>query len=781
MGRHRLEDVSCAICMDSLFTKRDDLDDLVPIATCDCGHVLHEPCLLEWFRTQSDQYLAQAREHGIEGRHGSPSLSDAPAECPTCRAECYADPETGQPSIHRLYIDWGGVLDNAPSHTQAGSSPVRSMHASGSGSLMRNSIKDREILGLARRAKGVTEEAKGLGADSQDEEMDGMLKRASDLEKDFVSIKALEAVKTYIGGLSSSLEKLDRTLRSHPLIPGLKARHDALEQQIKDINRETRNTLSREIKKARDEERTRSNRKVEEAENVRDLMQVEMNKERTARKRAIEAYEAREKDLNNKLEQAVDEARKEKEERESLKSLLQERMKQLKVLQSTSDSRKTLKKQIEELRAENDRLKAEIIHASFAPDSQAEPSNARARARDRSFTSQNISYDEAEEEEEPGPLFDRSQSPLNASPSASTSSHRYPTSSADDSLQIDMPSFLDPDDSSRSIPKFLPAVTTSKDLKHYGTRTSPTKRATGRHKMHPTARTIVFDLEEDERRKEESRKKRKTESKYFGKDSQDRGDRTLQEVQHDNMSTSVGDLYYKHDGLPRGASETAKRRENSSTPPPELHFDEENGTYEIIPESQPEGDHEHGPGYGPEPEPEVETEFGPSSKRSKTNPFATTRQASEKRKQLPYYPSTRAVHDQLQQPDYLTNEIYDVDQWKGEVIDLASSSPPSSPKFRSSAGTSRSRSTLGPAPAPAPSRRTHEPTSAQAQISRLSGNNGIEGRNHNRGIGGSGDGTGTGTGTRRQPSVVDFLGIRDSNGRPKKGIVSGHQKLKRRA
>jgi hypothetical protein len=34
---HRLEDVSCAICMDTLFCQRDDLDEAVPIATPDCG------------------------------------------------------------------------------------------------------------------------------------------------------------------------------------------------------------------------------------------------------------------------------------------------------------------------------------------------------------------------------------------------------------------------------------------------------------------------------------------------------------------------------------------------------------------------------------------------------------------------------------------------------------------------------------------------------------------------------------------------------------------------
>lgn len=38
MGRaSRLDDVSCVICMDSLFTKRDDLDEVEAIAAPDCG------------------------------------------------------------------------------------------------------------------------------------------------------------------------------------------------------------------------------------------------------------------------------------------------------------------------------------------------------------------------------------------------------------------------------------------------------------------------------------------------------------------------------------------------------------------------------------------------------------------------------------------------------------------------------------------------------------------------------------------------------------------------
>lgn len=33
----RLDDVTCIICMDELFNQRDELDEVAPIATPDCG------------------------------------------------------------------------------------------------------------------------------------------------------------------------------------------------------------------------------------------------------------------------------------------------------------------------------------------------------------------------------------------------------------------------------------------------------------------------------------------------------------------------------------------------------------------------------------------------------------------------------------------------------------------------------------------------------------------------------------------------------------------------
>lgn len=65
--------------------------------------MFHERCLLEWFKSQADVYLANAREY----RGQDLTAADAPAECPQCRSECFADPESGEPALHRLFINWG--------------------------------------------------------------------------------------------------------------------------------------------------------------------------------------------------------------------------------------------------------------------------------------------------------------------------------------------------------------------------------------------------------------------------------------------------------------------------------------------------------------------------------------------------------------------------------------------------------------------------------------------------------------------------------------------------
>lgn len=131
---------------------------------------------------QTNQYLARMREQGVRFRDESPTADDAPAECPSCRTEVFADPETGEPLLHRLYINFG----DASSSTQApSSSPAtqkyRSIDAAG--------------LGIARRARGLGTEIESLSANTYEEDMNGALRRAETLQADATAL----SVKTTAG------------------------------------------------------------------------------------------------------------------------------------------------------------------------------------------------------------------------------------------------------------------------------------------------------------------------------------------------------------------------------------------------------------------------------------------------------------------------------------------------------------------------------------------------------------------------------------------------------
>ncbi|WWD21304.1 hypothetical protein CI109_105788 [Kwoniella shandongensis] len=613
MRKHRLEDASCAICMDSLFDQRDDLDDEVPIATCDCGHVFHEPCLLEWFRTQSIQYLNAARDQGVQGRHGSPSLSDAPAECPSCRTECFADPETGEPTIHRLYIDFGNA---AASSSQAGSSPVVSKSWKG---------KEREFLGLARRAKGVAEGVRGLGGESEEEHMEGMLRRAEGLADDLVSVKALNGIKKYVGGLTSSINNLKTALQTHPLIRGLVAKNAQLEADINDLKRRMDSALRREIKKAVDAERARADANVRKAQEECEVMRRALDKEQVARRSGRKAMEERAQEYERSLNAAKEELRREREDRERMQGDLQERMKQIRVLKSKEESRRTLKAELKQLESENAKLKSEAGKSNALHASSSRRASSIGSEPDHDTSAADISVQEIS-----GTSFPRYRS----------SGKQHDTNNTqDDSLQVDMPSFRD--DSLRSLSRLLPRTT-------YGhSSMSPSKRA-GPSRAHPTVRTIQFDLEEG------LGKKRKS-SKYF----------------------------------------SSSDKENVTAGSP---VDDE--WAEVI--------------VGETPSP---------PKRSKTNPFATTRKESEKRKALPTVATGSAVIIPASSPPPLQRSPR---RQPAEVIDLASPSPPSTP--------ARDKE------------RKREKVWGEL---------------------------------RAQGSVVEWLGVRDTNGRPKKNVMIG-QKVKRR-
>ncbi|WVR09055.1 hypothetical protein IAU60_006116 [Kwoniella sp. DSM 27419] len=666
MGRQRIEDVSCAICIDSLFTKRDDLDDLVPIATCDCGHVFHEECLLEWFRTQSQQYVANAREHGMGGRDGSPSLSDAPAECPSCRTECFADPETGEPSIHRLFIDWGGVLDSVPSssaHPSSSPAPTRK-------------VRDREILGLAKRAKALTAEASDLGAESKQDDWRGMVTRTEGLIQDAVSLKALSSVQAYITGLKVSLDQLHARLESDSLNPELRLQNRALASEIADLQDQLRTTVPREVRRAVEAERSRMEKRVAEAQKERDIMQRHYQEEKVRRKHGVKDMMERKAEMDKKMAEVEKSYENEKREREATQDTLRERNKLLKLMQAKVESRKEIKSQLDDLRAENQRLKAAIAAGPVSSGSAAITSSASG-SRWRA-------------------------------PSLRLGSSRI-TDEADESLQIDMPSFAD--DSVRSMSGLLPAQTTAGALDRYTVEDvyDPSSRSAGnnRKRAHPTARTIAYDLTVDKQ------KKRKTSSKYFAADG------PPPDTDKENQQWSIASPDDSDEGSDLGRILGRYEPHNR-----DLFIDRS-------PSPRKEAGYMVPATSSPEPydvDQSVEHINRPAA-NARANPFATTRQASDSRKSLPsFVPDTPQVKLSRFTAKSGERESRGQDAGVKEVIDLASSSPPASPL-----------------PAAPPQRKKHDQTYRPGE-----------------------------------GSVADWLRVRDANGRPTKGVVSG-QKVKRRA
>ena len=164
-------------------TKHDISGVLIPWSS-HTGHVFHLHCLKSWFKSQADQYLANLRDSGVVHARGeSPSISDCPAECPTCRTECFADPETGEPEVHRLFVNFKEI----DASSQIGSSPVREKTGRSDG--------DHEILGFARRARDMEVEASKWTVDEDEIEVLGVLRRGEALVGEIGSSKASEALR----------------------------------------------------------------------------------------------------------------------------------------------------------------------------------------------------------------------------------------------------------------------------------------------------------------------------------------------------------------------------------------------------------------------------------------------------------------------------------------------------------------------------------------------------------------------------------------------------------
>ncbi|WWC91195.1 uncharacterized protein L201_006137 [Kwoniella dendrophila CBS 6074] len=639
MGKNHLEHITCPICMDSLFTRKDEFGDKIPIATSECGHVFHEPCILEWFKAQAERYLASAREQGMNGRYASPTISDAPAICPSCRTECFANPETGQPMLYRLFIDLDSNSQNDNS-SMIGSSPILSSRTIRKSN--EEEQREKEVLNLARRAKNLTEEVKSLNADSIDEDMDGMTRRSETLVNDMVNVKTLTTVKTHIDNLKTEIFRLHSTLTSHPLIPTLREQVAERDEQLKELHDHYHRTIRRETKRIKEEEQAKCEVKVRKALDDKTTILREYEVEKVKRKTGFRNYEDKVADLKRRLAQSIEQLEKEKEDRKSKEATLHDRNKQLKLQQKRLEDRKLLQDQVTLLQAENDRLKS---------------------SRDQSSSFRDSAVSDEENVDGDTSILEISSSNFPRSSHAGPSRHKSYKQEEEDSLQIEFPSFHD--DSYTSSARLPPPRTTMKELDTAGfddngnSDYSPTKKvkaSTSRGRMHPTARTISVDVNHEKKRE----KTRTSSSKYFP-----------YEGKENNQDTT-----------------SFKTRSDDSSP----------------------------------------------LKKSKTNPFPTTKESNARRNQLPstvLAQSTNSSSDHNRKPatneDNKSKDNDGMNMDNRFIIDLADSSPETSPKK---------------------SIRVYGSSSKK--------------ENEN------------------QRSMVDILGLADKHGRPTKSVANGHQKLKRR-
>ncbi|OXG84222.1 hypothetical protein C345_04126 [Cryptococcus neoformans A2-102-5] len=703
MGK-RLEDASCAICIDSLFNKRDDLDDIIPIATCECGHVFHEPCLLEWFKTQSQAYLIAAREAGVPGRHGSPTLSDAPVECPSCRAECFADPETGNPIIHRLYI----TFDGRSSSVQPASSPLRR-------DIDRQAKRrEEEALGLAKRAKQLTEDVVGLGAESREEEMEGTIKRTEGLVKDLeLSAKAASGIKTYVGGLIVAVNKLRSTLEDHPVIHALQGRIFQLESTLKETNAEMKAIIPNEIRKAKEAEQAKADKKIKRIMDELEVIQRELEKEKVARRAGKKEMDERAKENEKKILILESQLRREAKEKEDLQATLRERTKMLKMYQSKADSRKELKAKVQRLETENARLQADLKSST----------NARRRSHkisDRSLSPQVFDYQQLNKSASPqrdimyGEILGddddpsiQEMPPLNLDPtlpyarSRTSRAQLIPATSADESsLLIDMPSFHD--DSLRHV---------------VGLPISPKRPRSGKEleRQHPTARTISFDLDEGLKRRKANK------SKYFP-------------MSHSSGLGNGGVV--KEQEMEK---EKAKEKEGGKESRPQKR-DRKGGDLFASDAEESEGNDEPVP--------------VPQPRQNKINPFATSKRSISSRARLPTTSAIAIPDSPLQRATFCADSEPD-HQLVPEVNHDGQSSP----------------GCMMVEPKRVPLRMKEK--EQFKDVSKI----GDKGKGKDMlSTGALGKQKGS-----EQKSVVDWLGIRDPNGRPKAGtnLMLGRQIKKR--
>ncbi|ORX39163.1 hypothetical protein BD324DRAFT_618694 [Kockovaella imperatae] len=418
----RLEDVACAICMDSLFCGKNDLDEVLPISTTSCGHVFHDLCIRNWFATQTEGRREAAQRTG----RASSAREPGPV-CPTCRTPCSENLDTA-PEIQKLYINTEGDADR-----HIGSSSSRSQ---GTLSQMtpRKSEKDRQVISMARRARDLQDELTNHSSESELTHVNNSLVKVEALVEEVASEQAFHTMKTYLGGLTKAINTFRATLETSPLNSTTREKlsefalvQDQLRERLKHFDTVL---IPRAVQKARSEERLAAQRLLNDEVKARERIQAEYEKEKVARRLARTAKADLEAAFEKERATLKAELKRGEEERAALNTTLAERTKLLKFSQAKAEDRRNLKGRVKELEAEVARLRSEAAQNVRAPAAE-QPS----RTINPSSTSGNVTSSD--------PLYDFPADPPVSDDMDFVSQHaqsRRRRADPDESLQIDMPS-----------------------------------------------------------------------------------------------------------------------------------------------------------------------------------------------------------------------------------------------------------------------------------------------------------------------------------------------------
>ncbi|TYJ56163.1 hypothetical protein B9479_003149 [Cryptococcus floricola] len=409
MGR-RAQDARCSVCFASIFGDLDDVNEPRTAVATECGHVIHEHCMLRWIEMSADAQLANKQ---IDHR------DEAEATCPQCRSEIYADEETGKPLIHRLYP----VFDDEQGSSQVRSSPVKAEPV------------DEGLMGMARRAKGMKSEIDELGPESTRSQLERGAERVEGLKKDLeVSAKSISAVRTHVGGLIASINNLRSTITDYPLTPQLRDENMALRAQLdsahltmRRIQTEMNQKLMAEVRIARREEQEKAVRLVEEQMERVDQVKAELGKAMAEKNASGKLAMERTNEMRKKVERLEAQMKRNIKDKEDAEESEGDKRKQLK---RWMDKYEKLEKKSNEYKRENTTLAEEITALKAKLAFRPNP------------TTHDLSWAEGDSSVTWVPPPDTASSNIRPGPPPRRvpSNHRTADES---SLMIDMPSFHD--------------------------------------------------------------------------------------------------------------------------------------------------------------------------------------------------------------------------------------------------------------------------------------------------------------------------------------------------